>query len=72
MKLSWTDRITVLYNLLVVVFIVAFGDRDIVKAHGGAFSLTSGGAVPFQVDGDYAGVLPLDVRLSDDWVEINT
>ncbi len=51
---------------------IPFSGRDIVKARGAAFSLTSGGAVPFQVDGDYAGVLPLDVRLSDDWVEINT
>jgi YegS/Rv2252/BmrU family lipid kinase len=51
---------------------IPFNERDVVKARAGSLSLESSGPVPFQVDGDYAGILPLDVGLSDDVIEINT
>lgn len=47
-----------------------FSERDVLKVRSGSFTLESDGMVPYQVDGDYVGYLPLDVRLSQEWITI--
>jgi YegS/Rv2252/BmrU family lipid kinase len=57
---------------LKTIFGVPFGKRDAVKVESDSFILKSTGPVPYQVDGDFVGHLPLDVCMSEDWIEINT
>ncbi len=57
---------------LKTIFGVPFGKRDAVKVESESFILKSTGPVPYQVDGDFVGHLPLDVCMSEEWIEINT
>jgi len=56
---------------LKILFSVDFNRSEVRKEGGKSFHIESDREVPYQVDGDYAGMLPLSLSISEKVIKIN-